>query len=96
MTQRTIGCVLVLFFANLLPSVIDFSFKHIIDDVDTSQVRLLLYFIPGTAYITTLSIRKYFFVALGSRIGLLLGSACISAACYLFWPLQRKEEDVVG
>jgi len=88
--------VLVLFAANLIPSAIDFSFKHIIDQVGSSSARLLLYFIPGTAYLFTLSFHRLFFVALGSRIGLLLGSGLIAVACYLFWPLPRREDDSVG
>lgn len=89
--------MLVLFAANLLPSVVDFCFKHIIEQVaDTGRTRLLLYFVPGAAYASVLAVRRCFFAALGSRVGLLLGSGCVALACYLFWPPQRREGDVVG
>ena len=95
-TQRTIACLWVLFFSNLIPSVIDFSFKHIIDEVDKEDKRLLLYFVPGASFFLMLIVRRLFFVALGSRIGIMMGSFCLSGSCYLFWPITRQEGDEIG
>ena len=89
--------MLVLFAANLLPSVVDFCFKHIIEQVaDAGRAKLLLYVVPGAAYACVLAVQGCFFAALGSRVGLLLGSGCVAGACFLFWPPQRQEGDAVG
>lgn len=87
---------MVLFMANLVPSIIDSKFKSIIDSIDTHDIRLVLYFVPGLVFLVVLAIRRLFFITLGSRIGILIGSSLLSAACYFFWPIRRKEDDKIG
>lgn len=87
---------MVLFFANLIPSIVDSCFKHIIDDVDKADLRLLLYFIPGTCFLTILLLRRPLFYLINSRIGVTIGSGMLAAGCYFFWPINREENGEIG
>lgn len=82
--------------ANLIPPILDSYFKHIIDEVDTKDVRLLLYFLPGLCSILILMLAGVIYRTIGSRLGLMLGGGLLTGACYLFWPLNRKEIDSAG
>ncbi len=89
-------CLGVFFTANLVPSAIDMSFKDIIEEVDTSDARLTMYFIPGIIFLLMLWLRKYLFVMIGSRLCILIGSFIMTAGCYFFWPFPRKEDSAIG
>lgn len=87
---------MILFVSNLIPSVVDSCFKHIIDDVDKTDLRLVLYFIPGVCFLTILLLRRPLFFLINSRIGVTVGSGLLAGGCYFFWPINRKENDEIG
>ena len=94
--RRTLACLMVLFISNMVPSVVDSCFKHIMDEVDKADIRLVLYFIPGTAFLIVLLLRNLLILILNSRIMIILGSGMLSGACYMFWPLPRNNDAPIG